>query len=142
MRFTKTVRLVCGVLLLFTVSLGLAQSPRFPDADNDPVLAQIIQRGQNDNQVMTWLDYLTNRFGGRYIGSDAYENAANWAVHQFHSWGVQAELQEAGEIAVGFNRGPWFGKMTAPTEKVLVFWDALLHCGHKGRAAGRRGHRP
>ncbi len=29
-----------------------------------------------DNRVMHQLDVLTNRFGGRAIGSDAYGNAA------------------------------------------------------------------
>lgn len=44
--------------------------------------------GQNDNQVMHQLDILTNRFGGRLIGSDAYENAAEWMVREFKSWGL------------------------------------------------------
>ena len=33
---------------------------------------KIIETGQTDNRVMHQLDILTNRFGGRVIGSDAY----------------------------------------------------------------------
>ena len=34
---------------------------------------KIIETGRSDNQVMNHLDILTNRFGGRPIGSDAYD---------------------------------------------------------------------
>lgn len=72
---------------------------------------KIVDMAINDNQVMTHLDVLTNRFGGRLVGSDAYENAAEWALKQFRSWGIEAHLEEVGEIGVGFNRGPWFGRV-------------------------------
>ena len=49
--------------------------------------------GQNDNQVMHQLDILTNRFGGRLIGSDAYENAAEWMVREFKSWGTRCPIR-------------------------------------------------
>ena len=37
---------------------------------------KIIESAKTDNQTMHHLDILSNRFGGRLIGSDAYENAA------------------------------------------------------------------
>ena len=37
---------------------------------------KIIETAKTDNQTMRHLDILTNRFGGRLVGSDAYENAA------------------------------------------------------------------
>ncbi|MBN2416836.1 M20/M25/M40 family metallo-hydrolase [bacterium] len=121
------------VVLLTALSL---HAQNFPATTDDPALRNIIEIGQTDNKTMTWLDYFTNRFGGRYIGSDAYTNAANWAVYQFHSWGVQAELQEVGEMPVGFNRGPWFGKMTAPEEKSLYFGTPSYTAGTKGVQRG------
>ena len=69
---------------------------------------KIIEIGTTDNRVMHQLDVLTNRFGGRPIGSDAYDNAAEWMLREFRSWGIEAHLEEAGELPVGFNRGPWF----------------------------------
>ena len=71
---------------------------------------KIIEIGTTDNRVMHQLDVLTNRFGGRPIGSDAYDNAAEWMLREFRSWGIEAHLEEAGELPVGFNRGPWFGR--------------------------------
>ena len=72
---------------------------------------KIVDMALNDNKAMEHLDVLSNRFGGRLVGSDAYENAALWAMGQFQSWGLEAHLEEAGEIGVGFNRGPWFGRV-------------------------------
>jgi len=108
------------------------QAGVFPYAPNDPVLAKIIEIGKSDNRVMTWLDIATNRFGGRYSGSDAYDNAAAWALWQFKQWGLEAELDEAGEVPVGFNRGPWFGKMVKPVEKALYFGTPTMTAGTKG----------
>ena len=67
---------------------------------------KIIDMALNDNRTMEHLDVLSNRFGGRLVGSDAYENAAEWALGQFRSWGLDAQLEEAGVMGVGFNRGP------------------------------------
>lgn len=44
----------------------------------DATVNKIIEIGQTDNQVMDHLDILTNRIGGRVIGSNAYDNAVDW----------------------------------------------------------------
>ena len=82
MALRKMLVLCACFVLVFSAVPGLTQS--FPESQNDPVLEKIIELGKNDNQVMKWLDIVTNRFGGRYPGSDAYNNAARWAVYQFH----------------------------------------------------------
>ncbi|MFC1555932.1 M28 family peptidase [candidate division KSB1 bacterium] len=122
------------VSLVFSASLSIAQG--FPENQNDPVLHKIIEFGQNDNQTMTWLDYMTNRFGVRITGSDAYNNAAEWAVYQFRKWGVQAELQEVGEMPVGFTRGPAYGKIVTPEEKYLFLTTPAFSAGTKGIQRG------
>ncbi|MEG1545516.1 MAG: peptidase M28, partial [Tannerellaceae bacterium] len=68
----------------------------------EAAVKKIIEIGQTDNRVMHQLDILTNRFGGRPLGSDAYENAADWMIREYKSWGLDAELQEAGTLPVGF----------------------------------------
>jgi len=104
---------------------------------DDPVVQRIIELGQTDNQTMTWADYATNRFGGRLTGSDAYTNATAWALWQFKEWGLEADLHLVGEIPVGFNRGPWFGKMVAPHEMALYFGTPSFTSGTKGVQKGR-----
>ena len=79
----RKILLVCAALACMTVSPVPAQ---------DAAVKKIIEMGQNDNQVMHQLDILTNRFGGRLIGSDAYENAAEWMVREFKSWGLDVQF--------------------------------------------------
>ncbi len=53
------------------------------------------------------------------------------------SWGMMAEMQEAGEMPVGFNRGAWFGKMISPKEMTLDFGTPSYTAGTKGRQKGQ-----
>ena len=104
----------------------------------DPTVAKIIQLGKTDNQVMSWNDYASNRFGGRETGTNAYNDATEWAVWQLKQWGVDAQLEEAGEVPVGFNRGPWFGKMLKPADKALRFATPSFTAGTNEYAPGSR----
>jgi hypothetical protein len=124
---------IVGVLVVVAFGSGFQA---LVHAQDDPVVRKIIELGTNDNQVMSWNDYASNRFGGRVTGSDAYNNATAWAVWQFKQWGIDAELDEVGSLPVGFNRGPWFGKMTKPTEKALRFGTPTFTAGTKGIQRG------
>jgi cyclophilin family peptidyl-prolyl cis-trans isomerase len=105
-------------------------------AQPDPTFQKIFDIGINNNKVMVHQDYLCNRFGGRSTGSDAYTNAAQWALNEFKSWGLKTELDEVDELKVGFNRGPWFGKMIKPFEKYLEFGTPGYTSGTKGKQKG------
>lgn len=106
-------------------------------AQSDSVVHNIIELGTNDNQTMNHLDVLCNRFGGRPIGSDAYENAARWAANKFTEWGMEVEMDKVGELPVGFNRGPWFGRMLSDNGMQLHFATPSYTSGTKGV---QRGH--
>ena len=106
-------------------------------AQSDPVMQKIVEIGQTDNQTMDYLDILCNRFGGRLIGSDAYENAAAWAASKFEEWGMEVVMDETGELPVGFNRGPWFGKLLGEEGMSLHFATPSYTSGTKGV---QRGH--
>ncbi len=129
----RTVWFVMGMIILAGAAIGF-QAPA--QTQDDPVVGRIIELGTNDNQVMTWNHYASNRFGGRETGTNAYTDATEWAVWQFRQWGLEAELDEVGEMPVGFNRGPWFGKMTKPTEKALSFGTPSYTAGTKGVQRG------
>ena len=132
---TRSASLFAAMTLVALAAL-LVGLQVFVHAQDDPVVAKIIQLGTTDNQVMTWNDYASNRFGGRETGSNAYTDATQWAVWQFKQWGLEAELEEVGEVPVGFNRGPWFGKMVVPTEKALRFGTPSFTAGTKGVQRG------
>ena len=80
-------------LLLFNVVFTILLFKE-SHAQNKQVIEKIIEIGKADNQTMDHLDILTNRFGGRPIGSDAYENAADWAAHKFRQWGMDVLMDE------------------------------------------------
>jgi len=130
----RSARLLLIALVVAAASIVSFQA--FIHAQDDPIVRKIIELGTRDNQVMTWNDYASNRFGGRETGTNAYTDAAAWAVWQFRQWGLEAELDEVGELPVGFNRGPWFGKMLKPTEKPLRFGTPSFTAGTKGIQRG------
>src|SRR5512139_834232 len=125
-----------AVPLLLAAALVGFQAYTQAQAAEDPVVRRIIELGTKDNRVMTWNDYASNRFGGRETGTNSYSDATAWAVWQFKQFGLQAELEEVGEVPVGFNRGPWFGKMLKPAEKPLRFGTPSFTAGTKGIQRG------
>ncbi len=122
-------------LLIFAI-LGILQVT-FVQAQTDTVVEKIIEIGKADNQVMDHLDVLCNRFGGRPIGSDAFESAAEWAAAKFREWGMQVIMDSVGELPVGFNRGPWTGRMLSDEGMQLHFATPSYTAGTKGV---QRGH--
>jgi hypothetical protein len=122
------------VFIIIVCFLSLSAFSGFAQKD---VIQKIIALGKTDNQVMRHLDILTNRFGGRPVGSDAYDNAANWLASEYRKWGLEVEMHEAGSVPVGFNRGPWFGRMLGGDEAMtLHFVTPSYTSGTKGLQSG------
>jgi len=130
---TRTSRWLIYFAIVASAAIGFQALAQGQD---DPVVRKIIELGTKDNQVMTWNDYASNRFGGRETGTNAYTDATQWLVWQFKQFGLDAQLEEVGEIPVGFNRGPWVGKMLKPTEKLLRFATPSFTAGTKGIQRG------
>ena len=125
------------ILALAVAALAMVSAQAILQAQqDDPVVAKIIQLGKTDNRVMLWNDYASNRFGGRETGTNAYNDATEWAVWQFKQFGADAVREEVGEIPVGFNRGPWFGRMLTPAQKELRFATPTYTAGTKGIQKG------
>lgn len=127
--YLKIALLSCGMLSLGAMACAQGTS--------DPVIKKIIEIGTKDNQTMNHLDVISNRFGGRPLGSDAYSNAADWCEYMFKKWGLDVMRQEVGQLPVGFNRGPWFGKMLGGNGMALHFATPSYTSGTKGV---QRGH--
>lgn len=108
----------------------------FLAAQDDSVIQRIITLGTTDNRTMEHLDILCNRFGGRLVGSNAYDNAAMWAAGKFREWGMEVVMDEAGHVPVGFNRGPWFGRMVDTDGMHLHFTTPSYTSGTKGVQRG------
>jgi len=115
----------------------IAMMPVMAGAQNGKVIERIIETGKSDNRTMDHLDILSNRFGGRLSGSDAYENAALWCASRFREWGMEVIMDEAGSVPVGFNRGPWFGRLLSENGLTLHLATPSYTSGTKGV---QRGH--
>ncbi len=105
-------------------------------AQQGNITERIIELGKTDNRTMHHLDVLTNRFGGRLAGSDAYANAATWCASEFKKWGMEVIMDEAGTVPVGFDRGPWFGRMLSDNGMILHFATPSYTSGTKGVERG------
>ena len=121
-------RILIPLFLLMLTSGLLAQYGKVVD--------RIIEIGGTDNRTMQHLDVITNRFGGRPVGSDAYDNAAEWCASEFKKWGMEVIMDEAGTVPVGFNRGPWFGRMLSDNGMILHFATPSYTSGTKGVQRG------
>jgi carboxypeptidase Q len=103
-----------------------------------PEVQAIIAAGRRDTQVQDHLDHLCNRIGPRLTGSDNLQVAVEWAESRFRELGLeQVRLEPWGEVPVGFNRGPWQGRMVEPQELTLQFGTYAWTAGTRGRQQGR-----
>lgn len=102
----------------------------------DKTVKKIIEIGQTDNQVMVHENHLANYIGGRPVGSSALTHAEAWVKEMFESWGLEVMVQEAGEINVGFDRGPWFGRMLSEDGMNLHFGTPSYTAPTKGKQTG------
>jgi cyclophilin family peptidyl-prolyl cis-trans isomerase len=129
---TNMKRILRSAVLFYSIFISAFNS----FSQTDSVFNKIYKLGTEDNRVMEHQHYLCNVFGGRLTGSNAYTNAALWALDKFKEWGLDAYLDEVGEMPVGFDRGPWFGKMIEPYEKNLTFGTPSYTAPTKGIQEG------
>ena len=98
---------------------------------------KVIDIGLNDNNVVDVVDHLVNGIGPRLTGSHQDHLACEWARDLFVSFGLQnVVMEEAGEFAVAFQRGPWRGQMIAPEKMDLEFGTPAWSAGTQGVEEG------
>jgi hypothetical protein len=64
---------------------------------------------------------LTDRYGGRLTGSPNYQNAAEWAVKEMASWGLNAHLEPWDWGREGWLNEKASGHIVSPVKDNLVF---------------------
>jgi hypothetical protein len=122
-------------LIAIAALIAMAALPLRADDDIERVKA-----AAGESQVMDHLDYLVNRIGPRLTSSDALTTACEWSRDRFKSFGIEnARIEKWGEFPVGFNRGPWSGRIVAPADKArsLEFGTNSWTAGTKGVVRGR-----
>lgn len=122
---------------LFTLLFSALFTLNTPLYAQDRVVEELLRLGSEQNQTMHHLDILTNRIGGRITGSSNCEVATEWIAGLLEKWGLEVEVIEVGELPVGFNRGPWWGKMLSDQGMDLHFVTPSYTSGTRGV---QRGH--
>ena len=103
----------------------------------DKVTKKVLELGRTDNRTMEHADYIARNIGGRLVGTHMLHHAEDWVVEQFRSWGLEVTVQEAVEIGVGFDRGPWSGRMLSEDGMTLHFGTPAYTAGTRGPQKGR-----
>ncbi|MGX9985102.1 M20/M25/M40 family metallo-hydrolase [Soonwooa purpurea] len=84
----------------------------------DPIVQSIVNEVNNNSQLEQLAFELLDVIGPRLVGSPAMEQANNWSVDKFRSWGIEAKNQQFGEWA-SWQRGITQVEMTYPRIKSL-----------------------
>jgi hypothetical protein len=122
---------------LVAASLAMAAEKEGAKAKS-PEVQRIVSAAREESRVMEHLDVLCNRIGPRLTGSDHLTNACEWARDRFAGFGIDnARLEAWGEFPVGFNRGPWFGRVVEPQPRALEFNTNAWSAGTKGTVRGK-----
>ena len=103
----------------------------------DKVTKKVLELGRTDNRTMQHAEYIARNIGGRLVGTHMLNHAEDWVAEQFRSWGLEVTVQEAVEIGVGFDRGPWFGRMLSEDGMTLHFGTPAYTAGTCGPQKGR-----
>ncbi|MCL2414810.1 MAG: M28 family peptidase [Bacteroidales bacterium] len=129
---SKSILFILG--LLFLLLFGTKPLA----AQVDKTAEKILVLAAEENQTMQHLHVLVNRIGGRFRGSDALEMAERWTAHMFEKFGLEVEVIPVQTIPVGFNRGPWFGRMLCSEDGMnLHFVTPAFTSGTRGIQRGR-----
>ncbi len=103
----------------------------------DKTVKAVLEMGRTDNRTMEHAEYIARNIGGRLVGTHMLNHAEDWVAQQFRSWGLEVTVQEAVEIGVGFDRGPWSGRMLSEDGMVLHFGTPAYTAGTCGPQKGR-----
>ena len=103
----------------------------------DKVTKKVLELGRTDNRTMEHADYIARNLGGRLVGTHMLNHAEEWVAEQFRSWGLEVTVQEAITIGVGFDRGPWSGRMLSEDGMTLHFGTPAYTAGTRGPQKGR-----
>ena len=111
--FKRSVALV--VVVSVVSSAGIAQQPDDLQSSAARLAGSILVEGRSLN----YLRDLTDQFGGRLSGTNAYNRAAEWAADQFRSAGIKSVRLEPFTMPNGWDRGWARGRLISPLDRPL-----------------------
>ncbi len=105
---------------LFNLSLLLLfiSIPRVFSQEKNDVIENIINEAYNNSQLESLGHELMDDIGPRLVGTPQMQQAHDWAVAKYKTWGIQAENQQWGEWK-GWERGITHIDMVHPRIQTL-----------------------
>src|SRR6185312_3491724 len=113
--------IVTSVVLALALTGVHAQGRREagPDrAPKDPVVEAIVQEEDQHSQLKLLAHELFDSIGPRLVGTPQMEEARDWALAKYKSWGIHAEAQNWG-VWRGWERGISHIDMVSPRVRTL-----------------------
>lgn len=122
--------LVIALLVAYTAvsQPGRNEQP----APNDPVVDAIIKEATENSQLEKLAHELLDGIGPRLVGSPKMQQAHDWAVAKYKSWGIDARNEKWGEWR-GWERGITHIDMISPWVKTLAGTQLAWSPGTKGK---------
>jgi carboxypeptidase Q len=114
------------VILFFVSSSSLAQI-------KDPVVEAIVKEATENSQLEKLAHELMDGIGPRLVGSPKMQQAHDWAVSKYTSWGITAKNEKWGEWR-GWERGVSHIDMMSPWVKTLEGTQLAWSPGTNGKA--------
>lgn len=105
------------IKLLFVVCL-LQANIAFSQSKDSLMVAAIIKEATENSQLENLANELLNGIGPRLVGSPKMQQAHDWAVANYTSWGITARNEKWGEWR-GWERGVTHIDMVSPWIKTL-----------------------
>ena len=124
--------ILCGLLATLVLASSadaqpgprVAAGPQFP-TDNATIRA-LWEEGMQRSQVYGLGQTLLDSLGPRLTGTPGYERAADWLVHMYGQWGVQARKEQYGTWR-GWERGITHLDLLEPRvrslESMMLAWS-------------------
>jgi carboxypeptidase Q len=142
-------RFLAGGALLLALVPGLwGQDSPAPEAEvapalpapsevtSDPQLQELIESGRDGSAVQLMIEVVTKHFPKRLTGSSTLKLAQDWARVYFEEMGLEARLEQWGQVEVGFDRGGSKGRVSSPAERSLTFITPAWSPGTLGAVEG------
>ena len=126
------------VFSILIYSFFLQNLPLVQAQTQTDINAQIRKEGMENSQIMRTLHFLSDVYGPRLTGSPNHKAAADWAVKQMTTWGMDNAHLEPWD----FGHPGWLnerasGFMTAPINDSLTFEVLAWTPSTKGTVSGQ-----
>ncbi|HRP45340.1 MAG TPA: M20/M25/M40 family metallo-hydrolase [Ginsengibacter sp.] len=131
----KRIYLMTVVLILFGF---MAQAQRLPFGGGqmqrklDPVIQQMLDEETNNSQLKQLAHELLDKIGPRLVGTPKMQQAHDWAVAKYKTWGIEARNEKWGEWR-GWDRGITHIDMIAPWVRTLAGTQLAWSPSTKGK---------